>query len=161
MNRQRLSAIGSILCAAALALLTCFGGAAARAEDQREVRVMTENMDAGTDFGYLFAMPDLVQAATFTYGEILQSAIPARAAILAQKIARERPDLISLQEVTLWEASPDGLHFGTLYDQLQLLLNSLAGLGQHYQVVVSQKLTQNQLPVDPSLIGRPDDPVRV
>ena len=45
-------------------------------------------------------------------------------------------------------------------DQLDLLLKALAVLNQHYTVVVSQDLTQNQLCVDPDIIGRDDDPVR-
>jgi endonuclease/exonuclease/phosphatase family metal-dependent hydrolase len=125
---------------------------------------MTQNMDAGTDFSYLFAVPtyipDLLTAATQTYGEVLQSDIPKRAMRLAKIIARQQPDLISLQEVTLWETISDDNQKTVLYDQLDLLLKALTALNLHYKVVVSQNLVQNQLPVDPSIIGRNADPVQ-
>jgi endonuclease/exonuclease/phosphatase family metal-dependent hydrolase len=124
---------------------------------KRTVTVMTQNMDAGTDLGYLFKVPDLLTAASLTYGEILESDIPGHAAVLARIIARQQPDLISLQEVTLWQTASADQKTSVLYDQLELLLKALKKLNKPYKVVIGQTLSQSQLPVDPNLIGRPSD----
>ena len=162
MQKQRLGLFGRLLCATSLGFLACFSSVSGAWEhgSKRVITVMTQNMDAGTDLGYLFTVPDLVTAATLTYGEVLQSDIPRRAARLAAIIARQQPDLISLQEVTLWQTVLSDGKTITLYDQLDLLLKALTALNQRYRVVVSQDLTESALPVDPALIGRPDDPVR-
>ncbi|MGZ4894665.1 MAG: endonuclease/exonuclease/phosphatase family protein [Halobacteriota archaeon] len=164
MNKHSLVLLNRIVFAMILALLTCFGSVAGANEDgnKRVVKVMTQNVDAGTDFIFLFDPSlDILTAATLTYGELLQSNIPNRAALLAKEVAHLQPDLISLQEVTLWRTISVGNQTTVLYDQLQLLLNSLAALNQHYTVVASNNLTHNQLPVKPSIIGRYDDPVRI
>lgn len=164
MKKHELGLLNRTLCTTILALLTCFSSAAGAWDDhnKRVVTVMTQNMDAGTDFGYLFAVPtyipDLVTAATQTYGEILQSQIPERAKRLAKIISRQQPELISLQEVTLWQTLSSDLKTTVLYDQLDLLLKELTALNQHYKVVVSQDLMANTLPIDPTLIGL-NDPV--
>ena len=54
----------------------------------RSVTVMTQNMDAGTDLGFLFKEPDLLKAVTLNYGEVLDSDIPGHTALLARIIAR-------------------------------------------------------------------------
>lgn len=163
MKMHTLGLLNRIVFAMILTLLVCFDSVAGANEDghKRTVEVMTQNMDAGTDFIFLFDPDlDLLTAATQTYGELLQSNIPNRAALLAKKIAHLQPDLISLQEVTLWQTTSDDNQTTVLYDQLQLLLDALAELHQHYKIVVTNDLTHNQLPVDPSIIGRNDDPVR-
>ncbi|CAA9889620.1 putative Endonuclease/exonuclease/phosphatase [Candidatus Methylobacter favarea] len=164
MRKHELGLLSRNLFTMILALLIGFGSVAGADEydNKRVVKVMTQNIDAGTDFIFLLDLGfDLLTAATLTYGELLQSDIPDRAALLARKIAHQQPDLISLQEVTLWQTISAGKQVTVLYDQLQLLLNSLAALNQHYTVVVSNNLTHNQLPVNPSLIGRYDDPTQV
>ncbi|MGZ5054652.1 MAG: hypothetical protein ACXWAT_06875, partial [Methylobacter sp.] len=155
MKMHTLGLLNRIIFAMILALLVCFDSVAGANEDgnKRTLEVMTQNMDAGTDFIFLFDPDlDLLTAATLTYGELLQSNIPNRAALLAKKIAHLQPDLISLQEVTLWQTTSVDNQTSVLYDQLQLLINSLAELNQHYTVVVSNNLTHNQLPVKPSII---------
>jgi endonuclease/exonuclease/phosphatase family metal-dependent hydrolase len=125
---------------------------------QRSLTVMTQNMDAGTDLGYLFALPDnVLTAATLTYGEVLGSNLPGNAKNLARLIAKNQPDLIALQEVTLWQTVTPDLKVSVLYDQLALLLKELKKLKHPYKAVVAQTLTHSQLPIDPNLIGRPLD----
>ena len=119
----------------------------------KSVTVMTQNMDAGTDLGFLFKEPDLLKAATLTYGEVLDSDIPGHTALLARIIARQQPDLISLQEVTLWQTVSSDNKTSMLYDQLDLLLKALKKLNKPYKVVISQTLSQSTLPVDPIQLG--------
>lgn len=114
------------------------------------VTVMTQNMDAGTDLklalAYLNTSTPTV-GIDLTYQEILQSNLPGRAAILAQEIAATEPQLVSLQEVTLWSTGPDPVHQSPLFDQLQLLLGALAAHGQNYSVAAVNPLTQIALPM--------------
>ena len=129
---------GKISTATVLLLLTFFCSlAGAETWDEldqhnRSVTVMTQNMDAGTDLDYLLALPNLLNAASLTYGEILQSDIPGHTAVLAKIIAKQQPDLISLQEVTLWQTVSADLKTSILYDQLDLLLKELKKLNKPY-----------------------------
>src|SRR5947208_4947370 len=85
--------------------------------DKRDVKVMTRNMDAGTDLQWFF-VTDVVTATTLTFNEVLASNIPGRAALLADEIGSEMPDLIGLQEVALWEAGSAGGPATVVLDQL-------------------------------------------
>ena len=136
------------LAAAALLGTFCVSDTARAAETA--VTVMTQNMDAGTDLKFALAYLNTSTPTVgidLTYQEVLQSDIPGRAAILAQEIAARKPQLVSLQEVTLWSTGPDPLHQSAMFDQLQLLLGALAELGQNYSVVEVNPLTQIALPM--------------
>ena len=114
------------------------------------VTVMTQNMDAGTDLGFALAYLNTSTPTVgidLTYQEILQGNFAGRAAILAQQIATAKPHLVSLQEVTLWSTGPNPFVQTPLFDQLQLLLAALAGLGENYSVVVVNQLTAIALPM--------------
>lgn len=114
------------------------------------VTLMTQNMDAGTDLGFALAYLNTSTPTVgidLTYQEILQSNFAGRAAILAQEIATAKPHMVSLQEVTLWSTGPSSSQQAPLFDQLQLLLDNLAGLGQDYSVVAVNQLTSVALPM--------------
>ncbi len=115
--------------------------------DKRVVKVMTYNMDAGTDFLYFFALPfeDAVQA---TIAELQATDFAGRAGLLADQIAAEQPYLISLQEVTLYDTiTGSGQRVGVLADQLALLEDALAERHLHYKVVAVQPLTHFAVPL--------------
>jgi hypothetical protein len=76
------------------------------AAEPAAVRIMTQNMDAGTDLTFAVAelrgiLPPGV-GVELTYEEILATNIPQRTALLAARVAAKKPDLLALQEVTLW-----------------------------------------------------------
>jgi endonuclease/exonuclease/phosphatase family metal-dependent hydrolase len=125
--------------------------ASAYAEEPMQVSVMTQNMDAGSDLTFVIGellgeLPTGV-GVELTYQEILTSGIPQRAALLAAKVAADKPDLLALQEATLWRkgASVDTATT-VVFDQLQLLLSSLAVDGVPYDVVAVNSLTDVALP---------------
>jgi hypothetical protein len=135
--------------ATAFTCLLCIGfSSVALAEsDKPTVRVMTRNMDAGTDLQYVAGasgLEEFIQGVYFTIAEVDDSNIAVRAKRLAAEIALTKPDLIALQEVTYWEIEDESGH--RIYDQLQLLKNALRKAGQHYSVAAIQTLTD--LPVD-------------
>src|SRR5438132_7758680 len=87
-------------------VLSC---SALAANDKTAVKVMTRNMDSGTDLLFVFAaidVPSFISAMAATYAEINASNIPLRAGRLADEIASTQPDLIGLQEATLWRTGP-------------------------------------------------------
>ncbi len=157
----RLRILGSILLVISLILAFSMSPIFA-AGDKRIVNVMTYNMDAGTDLGFVFfyaAKGQLELGVSYTYGELLQSEIPQRAALLADQITSREPYLISLQEVTLWRTGPTVTNANhILFDQLELLMSALADRNQHYKIVAVQKLTDIAAPLDLTLIGMPPDP---
>ena len=122
------------------------------ADNPHIVTVMTRNVDAGTDLNYVLAATD--QASLFagvaaTLAEVKASGIPARASLLADEIKIYKPDLIALQEATLWRAGallqPPATE--VLYDQLDLLMAELAKRKLHYGIVAVQSLLDAELPV--------------
>ncbi len=116
---------------------------------QAQVKIMTQNMDEGTNDSYVleFADTQLQLGVDLTLAEILASNIPARAAALASRIAVEKPDLLGLQEAALWRVGPTpATANNVLYDQLQILLQALSAQGVTYNVVAVNNLTDIALP---------------
>jgi endonuclease/exonuclease/phosphatase family metal-dependent hydrolase len=115
------------------------------------IKIMTQNMDAGTDLTFAVAelrgiLPPGI-GIELTYQEILATNIPQRAALLAAKVADSKPDLLALQEATLWRTGASVNSATTvLFDQLQLLLSSLAADGVPYDIVAVNSLTDIALP---------------
>ena len=146
---SRRKIIRSFVWATAFACLLCIGfNSVALAEsDKLAVRVMTRNVDAGTDLQYVAGaqtIDDFVAGVLSTIAEVDASNIAARAKRLAAEITQTKPDLIALQEVTYWDIEDNSGH--RIYDQLQLLRNALHKAGQHYAVAAIQTLTD--LPVE-------------
>lgn len=137
---------GLLILISLLLILGVTGKAAAR-QKRADVSIMTQNMDAGTDLGFALAFLGSKEGVDLTLAEIVVSNIPERAGLLAAKIALERPDIVGLQEVTLWRVGPTPeTATQTLYDQLELLLAALVEEGVPYDVVAVNHLTDLALP---------------
>jgi endonuclease/exonuclease/phosphatase family metal-dependent hydrolase len=106
--------------------------------DDVAIRIMTQNVYQGTNFDELFAaqtLPEFLAAVTTTYNNILATDPAGRAAAVANEIAREQPDLVSLQEVsTLLTGNPANT---VQFDYLPSLQKDLKALGQNYSVVTT------------------------
>ena len=118
------------------------------------IRVMTRNLDAGTDLNLVLGASDqasFVQAIDATLTEISDANIPARAALVADEIGAQKPDLVGLQEVTLYRTGPLSLQptgvQTVLYDQLDLLMSELAKRNLKYSVALVQNLLDVEVPV--------------
>jgi endonuclease/exonuclease/phosphatase family metal-dependent hydrolase len=106
--------------------------------DDGAVRIMTQNMDEGTDFVELVSAQspaEFVAAVTTTYQNILATKPAERAAAIAREIARERPDLVALQEATILRTAPAAPATTVQMDLLQSLVAALATLGERYAIV--------------------------
>jgi endonuclease/exonuclease/phosphatase family metal-dependent hydrolase len=137
-TRTRRGAKSLIMAVLFAAALSSGPTTSSRAEDDDAVvRIMTQNMDEGTDFLALLAATSpgaFVAAVTTTYQGILATNPAERAAAIAGEIARERPDIIGLQEASIVRTGKVAPATDVQSDLLQSLLDNLANLGQHYSV---------------------------
>ncbi len=128
---SRLLDVAVLVAAAGLA-----GGSIA--DEGHAVRIMTQNMDEGTAFQELVSARtpfEFVAAVTQTYNNILATRPAERAAAIAREIARERPDLVGLQEASIVRTGATAPATTVESDLLQSLLDSLKQLGEDYSVV--------------------------
>jgi endonuclease/exonuclease/phosphatase family metal-dependent hydrolase len=109
---------------------------------ERTVTVMTRNMDEGSDLAPVLGAStpeELLAAVADTYTEVVDSDIPQRAAAVAREIRASKPDLVGLQEVSIWWTGPlGGPANNVTFDALQSLLLELRKLGMHYTAVAIQ-----------------------
>lgn len=132
------------------------GAPPAQAQADRELTVMTRNLYLGAELGPIFdaaSGPELLLAATTTYGAALASDFPGRAELLADEIVTHAPDLVGLQEASLWRvgafgADPENLAPAETVTQdfLAILLDALAARGASYEPVSVVEAFDGQLP---------------
>jgi endonuclease/exonuclease/phosphatase family metal-dependent hydrolase len=125
--------------------------AAIAKRDRGKVGVMTRNLYLGADLGPAIRATSFEEFAEAN-GEIMRSVdannFPVRAKGLAAEIITKSPDLVGLQEVSLWRIGatgppkvkpstpPEGFNTKTVkYDYLQLLMAQLNKGKQRYRVV--------------------------
>jgi endonuclease/exonuclease/phosphatase family metal-dependent hydrolase len=112
------------------------------------ISVMTQNLYLGTGLSDAFAASswsDLAAAGTHDWATVLANDFGTRAAVLADDIVRGRPDVVALQEVTLWRdqvpgddlahSAPDATHVA--FDHLAILQAALRFRGVPYTAVVT------------------------
>lgn len=125
---------------------------AAKPDANPPVKIMTQNMDDGTDQTYIIAalafnalpLPDAVD---LTYLELVASNFEGRAGLMAARIAEEKPHLVAIQEAALWRTgSSPSTATTVLADQLDLLLKALKAAGVPYDVVAVNHLSDLALP---------------
>ena len=108
-------------------------------QEAREITVMARNLYLGADVGVaLELLPDLSGAAQFMWDQVATTDFDARVGELAAEAARFRPDVIGLQEATVW-ACRTGLFGGLtpVYDFTEQFLEATASAGEPY--VVAEK----------------------
>lgn len=118
------------------------------------VKVMTYNMFQGTDFVEVLSAQSFAEylaAAQLTLQQVSDSNLPLRTQAIAHQIAISQPDLVGLEEATLWRYGAGPNATGVLFDPLQDLLNALAKQGQHYAPVVVADEYELQGPLTPDL----------
>ncbi|HSD72101.1 MAG TPA: endonuclease/exonuclease/phosphatase family protein [Thermoanaerobaculia bacterium] len=119
------------------------------ANDQKTVTVMTRNLYVGADLLppiLAIASGDpaaIVAAVSETFGKVQFTDFNARAEGIAREIEAAQPDLVGLQEVTIWRSqTPADFVQGNAehveYDFLAILLQALDARGLHYGVVAHE-----------------------
>lgn len=144
----------------ALAALSFALAGWATADDHHErakVKIMTQNMDDGTDQTYIIAVLTgqlpipLASAVDLTFAELQASNFEGRAQAMARRIAHEKPDILALQEAALWRFQQTGGPEVVLYDNIDLLRSALKKLGVRYDKVAENSLSD--LALDGDQIG--------
>jgi endonuclease/exonuclease/phosphatase family metal-dependent hydrolase len=123
---------------------------AAAAGGDAQITVMTQNLYVGTPLNDAFgasSWPELVAAGSQAWANLLASDFPTRAGALADDIARVRPDVVGLQEVTLWrdqtpsdvmtQPTPNATHVA--FDFLAILQGELSARGVPYTPVATSR----------------------
>jgi len=136
----RATIVGAVIIALAFGL----AGTVA-AKDKRELTVYTQNLYLGSDLTNLVGVSGVTFLinATGDWGRIkCLTRFDLRAAQLAAQIQSASPDLIALQEVSLWRSGPPDSLAGNRtpnathveFDYLNLLVDALAAQGLHYTI---------------------------
>lgn len=135
--------------AATLAAGSGAGAAAAALEAPAAVTVdvQTYNLDLGADLTPLFgatSLSTLISGAAHIYADVVASEPAQRMAAIATIIAKQRPDVVGLQEVATWQLAPYALVGGvpvltgayqSSFDFLGLLQDDLRSRGVPYEAV--------------------------
>ncbi len=119
-----------VLFAALATLAALLSAGPAQAKDKRELTVMTQNLYLGASLGPALdpGFPGgLFGALPVILDEFVRTDYVARSAAIADEIAAARPDLIGLQEVSIWSFAT-----GETVDFLQILQFQLALRGMSY-----------------------------
>jgi endonuclease/exonuclease/phosphatase family metal-dependent hydrolase len=118
------------------------------------LNVMTQNLYVGADIHRVFLPGDIYQLAAETYQVVGQTDFPERAEALADEIARERPELIGLQEVS-WiriQSPSDRVVYPPnaeeeVLNYLEILLAALETRGLSYEVAAIVQNADVELPM--------------
>jgi endonuclease/exonuclease/phosphatase family metal-dependent hydrolase len=120
--------------------------------DSEHITVMSRNLYLGADLDQAIAAifsgdPDAIsQAATATWASVMATNFPERAEVLADEIADSQPQLVGLQEVSLYRTGPLGAFSENptparrvRLDYLEILLQELDERDLHYAPVAITK----------------------
>jgi endonuclease/exonuclease/phosphatase family metal-dependent hydrolase len=122
--------------------------AVAGSDSGPQITLMTRNVYLGSGLANLAGVSgpaELTTAVGEDWADVLATDFRTRATALAEEVAQARPDVIGLQEVTLWRDSPfsdlrehpgpNATH--VVLDHLALLTSALAARGTPYTPVVT------------------------
>jgi hypothetical protein len=134
-------------------------GAAHDSGKGKVVTVMTRNVYLGADLSPAIAAKSLADVATANgviLRQVIENDFPTRAEGLADEILEQKPDLVGLQEVALWQTTPiTPAGTALTLDYLDLLLDELNqgngkdGKGKpQYKVAVVQEEFDLEAPAD-------------
>ena len=126
-----------------VALSACVALPAAASAKKQDLKVMTRNVYLGADLIPLAAAPDqqtFEQNAAQRFQTVERNDFVRRAKALAAEIKKAKPDIIGVQEATVWRRGPDGVKDGSttpatqvIYDSTEELLKALRSAGAPYR----------------------------
>ena len=110
-----------------------------RLQGEGTLKVMTYNMDVGTDYAGMLdpSLSVFLQASTNALVSIRASDPQARMEAIARQIVATTPHLVSLQEVATVSSGPTKDKLTLEFDYLDLLLRALSAQGAQYVTVSS------------------------
>ncbi|MEO5708733.1 MAG: endonuclease/exonuclease/phosphatase family protein [Nocardioidaceae bacterium] len=120
------------------------------------LRVATYNLYLGADLALLFEVTDLkalAAQARVVRAQLAATRFEERARAVALVLARERPDLVGLQEVSRWTLTPDTEEEQVVVDFLPALVAELERAGCAYDVAADHPSFGGGLPLDEGWMG--------
>lgn len=102
------------------------------------LKVMTRNVYQGTDFQEVMSstsFADFLHQVTVTINNVRATKPELRMAAIAFEIAEQQPDIVALQEVTVWRTGTSPYELKTEIDPLEMIVSDLKRLGSPYKVV--------------------------
>jgi len=133
VSRGARRSAGVIASLVLVVVLVAPAGASPRGE--RNLTVMTQNLYLGSSLTPALAAQspgEFIAAIAQIYATVQYTDFPARADAIASEIDAHRPDLIGLQEVSIWTTAGAGAPAG--YDFLAILQAELVSRGLDYSV---------------------------
>ncbi len=127
--------------------------AGAAASEPPGVTALTWNVYVGADIGRVIqarTAEEAIALATEEWAHVRATNFPARASVLAQAIAAQRPQLIGLEELAIYRTTDrpfEELATHVAYDFLALLLDTLHARGLDYSAAAVDRTTDIQVPV--------------
>lgn len=124
----------------------------------RRFKPMTYNVYLGANLQPLFGVTDpdeLMRRAAEVFAHVEKVDFNVRAAALAREIIDADPDVVALQEVSLWGTAPlsNPRDITVRYDFLTILLDELTRQGAGYRAAVINPTFSGQLPIGPTTLG--------
>jgi endonuclease/exonuclease/phosphatase family metal-dependent hydrolase len=117
----------------------------ANLQQDQKLTAMTYNIYQGTKLQDVLrstTTSQLVKAVATDFGHVIANNFPERALAIASEVAATNPDLIGLQEVSLWQTTPISstcpASSAITLDYLQILLSALSSKGLSYTVLVAR-----------------------
>jgi hypothetical protein len=117
--------------------------ATAESTSDAQITVMARNLYLGADYVVaLDLLPDVAAAAQYMWDQVADTDFDARATQLAAEIERYDPDVVGLQEATVWGCRT-GLFGGVtpIFDFTEGLIDALAERGLDYVVAEADGVT--------------------
>jgi endonuclease/exonuclease/phosphatase family metal-dependent hydrolase len=154
LKNSRLLALAAVASTVLLAAAVPAAGAASKKPRTTDVTVMTRNLFLGADLLPLaVAQPgdEFEHAAGAVLDQVLGGEPTERMKLVAGEIAKAKPDLVGLQEVTIWRTGPKNdpaPASDTVVDYLADLKAELKRRGAPYRVVADQRSLELEGPTD-------------
>jgi len=136
------------LAALLVALSACAVLPAAASAKKQDLKVMARNVYLGADLIPLASAPDRAtfeQNAAQRFQMVQNNDFPRRAKALAAEIKKAKPDIIGVQEATIWRRGADGVKDGpatpatqVIYDSTKELVKALRAAGTPYREVTGR-----------------------
>lgn len=146
--------------ACALLVFTVAPAGASHVPDvaERRFKPMTYNVYLGANLQPLFGVTDpieLMRRAAAINAHVDQVDFNARGVALAREIIDADPDVVSLQELSLWQTAPlaNPANATTRYDFLAILLAELERQGSPYAAAVVNPTYTGALPISATTLG--------
>lgn len=116
----------------------------------KQLTVNTYNLYLGAELTPIVTAPnqqEMINQARIAYEHVLWADFPARAQAIAKLLARQRPDVLGLQEVALWKEGPIDGPLRTTVDYLPILQKALRERDLDYEVAAENTNFTGQLPI--------------